>query len=90
MQRLMMIISYFHFYFDLSVCVCVCVFRFLRSRLQQDFKLDGVPVRMLIRKSKVRVCVCVCCVLSRVDGVCARVCAVLHMLFCTVNSNRLI
>ena len=76
----------------MCVCVCVCVFRFLRSRLQQDFKLDGVPVRMLIRKSKVRVCVCVfvCCVLSRVDGVCVRVCAVLHMLFCIVHSNRFI
>ena len=28
--------------------------RFLRSRIQKDFKLDGVPIRMLIRKSKVR------------------------------------
>ena len=27
--------------------------RFLRSRIQKDFKLDGVPIRMLIRKSKV-------------------------------------
>jgi hypothetical protein len=88
MQRLMLITFLFPFLF-LSVCVCVCV-QVSEVQTPAGFQAGRSACKNADKEVK-GTCVCVvCCVLSRVDGVCVRVCAVLHMLFCIVNSKRFI